>query len=278
MHERMAPVEKMQHAVTNRARSFRARVCKRPAGAYIPGAQGDESVTRFGGIAALGGAALVAASLFALSPATAQSDRAKAASSARSGRFTPAVADPRLAAALARRSSSGNFRFTPAATTTDRRRAVQVAIRARRASTPQDVARVQTASAAPPVTAVTPSSYNLGASVGWRGFALSGDVAESRDGVVTGRRASAQVGMSYRANQRITARVQASAEEAEGRQRNIAEDQAYAVDVGGSYSIGRNLDVTGGVRYRIARDRIEPLAADQRRDSQAVYVGTAFRF
>jgi hypothetical protein len=44
-----------------------------------------------------------------------------------------------------------------------------------------------------------------------------------------------------------------------------------------SYQIARNLDVTGGVRYKIQRDRLEPLA-DQRRDSQAVYVGTAFRF
>jgi hypothetical protein len=38
------------------------------------------------------------------------------------------------------------------------------------------------------------------------------------------------------------------------------------------------LDVTGGVRYRVARDRLEPLAQDDRRDSQAVYIGTAVRF
>jgi hypothetical protein len=219
---------------------------------------------------------LVAASLL-LAPAAAQTRSKAAARGASAGSFTPAVADPRLAAALAR---SGNatprFRLTPAATTAERRRPVQVAIRAR-ASTPQPGGRVQTASATP-VTAITPASFDLGASVGWRGFAISGDVAETRDGVLSGRRASAQVGMSYRANQRITARVQASAEQSEGRQRVVAEDQAYAVDVGGSYSIARNVDVTGGVRYRIARDRLEPLATDQRRDSQAVYIGTAFRF
>jgi hypothetical protein len=282
----MAHVEKMQHVQTIRAAAGRAPLCKSRGEDYIPKPTGDESVKRFGGIAALGSAALAAASLFVLSPALAQGDRGKAARGApslrgaRIGSFTPAVADPRLAAALARRgNSAGTFRFTPAMASVDRRRPVQVAIRAR-ASTPQEAARVQTAAAAAPaaVTAVTPSSYNLGASVGWRRFAISGDVAESRDGIVTGRRASAQVGMSYRANQRITARIQASAEEAEGRQRNVAEDQAYAVDVGGSFSIARGLDVTGGVRYRIARDRLEPLASDQRRDSQAVYVGTAFRF
>jgi hypothetical protein len=46
-----------------------------------------------------------------------------------------------------------------------------------------------------------------------------------------------------------------------------------ALDVGGSYSIARGIDVTGGVRYRVSRDRIEPLARDERRDSQAVYIG-----
>jgi hypothetical protein len=229
-----------------------------------------------GGIAAFGAAALVAASLAMVSPAAAQ-DRGRTARGAQIGSFTPAVADPRLAAALARRgNAAGSFRFTPATASADRRPPVRVAVRAR-AATPQEPARVQTASATP-VTAVTPSSYNLGASVGWRRFAISGDVAESRDGVVSGRHSSAEVGMSYRANQRITARIAASAEQTEGRQRNVAEDQAYAVDVGGSYSIARNLDVTGGVRYRIARDRLEPMATDQRRESQAVYVGTAFRF
>jgi hypothetical protein len=35
--------------------------------------------------------------------------------------------------------------------------------------------------------------------------------------------------------------------------------------------------VTGGVRYNIERDRLTTLQ-DDRRDSQAVYVGTAFKF
>ena len=242
---------------------------------------------RTGGMAAFGGAALVALALV-LSPASAQSDRnqsqtRRAAGSLRDapvGYFTPAVGDPRLAAALARRGTAGvvGFRFTPATTSAERSRPVRVAVRAR-AATPQDAAtRVTQTASASPVTAITPTSYNLGASVGWQRFAITGDVAETNGGVVPGRRTQQQVGVSYRANRRITARVQASAEQVEGRQRNVAEDQAYAVDVGGSYSIGRNVAVTGGVRYRIARDRLEPLTTDQRRDSQAVYIGTAFRF
>jgi len=241
----------------------------------------EESVKGFGAIAALSGTALVALSLL-LTPALAQTERQKAARpslrGAPLGSFTPAVADPRLAAILARRGNAGSgFRFTPAMASNDRDRPVRVAIRAR-AATPQEAVRAQQTASGTPVTAITPTTYNLGASVGWRRFALSGDVAESRDGVISGRRSSAQVGMSYQADRRITARVQASAEQTEGRARRVTDDQAYAVDVGGSFSIARNVDVTGGVRYRIARDRIEPLATDQRRDSQAVYIGTAFRF
>jgi hypothetical protein len=198
------------------------------------------------------------------------------------GAFTPAVADPRLAAALARRRGSqiaSNFRFTPTAVSAERGRPVRVAVRAR-AGTPQEVVRsvVQTASASTPVTAITPSSYDLGVSVGWRRFAVSGDVAQTEGGIVPSSRASARVGMSYQADSQITGRVQLSAERNEGQQRIVPNDEAVAVDVGGSYSIARNVDVTGGVRYRIARDRLEPLAGDQRRDSQAVYIGTAFRF
>jgi hypothetical protein len=249
--------------------------------AYIPSPTGDESVRGLGGIAALGGASLVAISLL-LSPALAQQERGKAQRSvslrgASVGSFTPAVADPRLAAALARRGNlAGNFRFTPAASA-ERGSPVRVAIRAR-AANPREAGRPTQTASSTSVTAITPTSYNLGASIGWRSFALSGDVARTEGGIVPGTRSSAQVGMSYRAAPRITARIQASAEEAEGQQRNLTEDQAYAVDVGGSFSIARNLDVTGGVRYRVARDRLEPLAQDQRRDSQAVYIGTAFRF
>jgi hypothetical protein len=227
----MRHVDKLQHVAMIRPPLPWSALGKDAGGDYIRGVTGDESVKPFGGVAAIGSAALVAAALL-LAPATlAQTNRAPSLR-ASSGSFTPAVADPRLAAALARRSGGSGFRFTPATATSDRRQPVRVAVRAR-ATNPQEPVRVQSASATP-ITAITPTSYNLGASVGWRRFAISGDVAETRDGIVTGRRSSAQVGMSYQANTRITARVQASAEQAEGRQRSIAEDQAYAVDVGGS--------------------------------------------
>ncbi|MGZ8283327.1 MAG: hypothetical protein ACXWUN_10315 [Allosphingosinicella sp.] len=172
----------------------------------------------------------------------------------------------------------GEFRFTPAASSSGRSRAVRVAIRAR-ANTPAEAARsVITTSSATPVTAITPSTYNLGVSLGWQRFAVSGDVAQSDGGVMPGRREAAEVGMSYQANRRLSGRVAVAAERSEGAQRLVREDEAYSLDVGGAFSIARNVDVTAGARYRIARDRLEPLSRDERRDSQAVYVGTQFRF
>jgi hypothetical protein len=113
--------------------------------------------------------------------------------------------------------------------------------------------------------------------VGWRQFALSGDVAKVDGGLLPVSREAAEVGLSY-SGKKFTGRVQVGAERADRSQPRILEsDESYSLDVGGSYSIARNLDVTGGVRYKIERDRLQPLD-DQRRDSQAVYIGTAFRF
>jgi hypothetical protein len=237
----------------------------------------------------LGGASIAALTLV-LAPALAapQQQRQKAATRKapvlRAGSFTPAVADPRLAAELARRGFNGNsFRFTPAtSSSTDRSRAVRVAVRARAATPAQAVRRMAAAAAAPAatpaaVTAITPTGYNLGVSVGWRRFALSGDVARVKGGIVPGGRAAAEVGVSYE-GKKFTGRVDVAADRTDETQaRIVAPEAGVSVGVGGSYRIGRNVDVTGGVRYRVERDRLAPLA-DERRDGQSVYVGTAFRF
>jgi hypothetical protein len=191
------------------------------------------------------------------------------------GSFTPAVRDPRLAAELARRSRASTqvttaFQFTPATTRAETPRDVRVAVRV----VPGAAAAVET----PSGTQITPSSYNLGVAVGWRRFAITGETSGTRGGLVEGSREATRVGAEYRATPRLTARVQVAAERAEGVERIVADDRAVALDVGGSYSIARNIDVTGGVRYRVSRDRIEPLARDERRDSQSVYIGTALRF
>ena len=234
---------------------------------------------RLAGIGAMGGAALTALCLI-LTPALAQSSkekRVRSAPSLRSATFTPAVADPRLAAELARRGLNGSsFRFTPASAAANRKEPVRVAVRAR-AATPAQAIRTLAESSASPVTAVTPTAYNLGASVGWRSFAISGDVAEVKGGTVPGGRRNAEVNVSYTAK-RFTGRIEVGADETDGAQTRIVPiDSSYSLGVGGSYRIARNIDVTGGVRYRVDHDKLEPVS-DQRRDSQAVYIGTAFRF
>jgi hypothetical protein len=234
------------------------------------------------GIGMAGGAALTALALV-LSPAWAASTTEQKAKkprpsvSLRSGSFTPAVTDPRLAAELVRRGFSANsFRFTPASVSPTNSRAVRVAVRAR-ASNPTEAGRRVGDASATAVTAITPAAYNLGVAVGWKRFALSGDVARVRGGALPVGREAAEVGVSYSGN-RFTGRVEAAVDRPEAPQaRAVAPDVGYSVGVGGSYRLTRNLDVTGGVRYRIQNDRLEPLA-DERRDSQAVYIGTAFRF
>jgi hypothetical protein len=230
----------------------------------------------------LGGASLAALALL-LSPALAASNQPNAKKKPRSaptlsiGSFTPAVVDPRLAAEFARRGlQPSSFRFTPSAVSSEKTKAVRVAVRAR-TITPAAVAQSPRDVVSTPVSAITPTAYNLGLSIGWKGFALSGDVAKVQGGAIPVGREAAELGISFQ-GKKFAGRVSAGAERSDGTlPRIVPIESSYSLDVGGSYSIARNLDVTGGVRYKIDRDRLEPLA-DQRRDSQAVYLGTAFRF
>lgn len=191
--------------------------------------------------------------------------------------FTPANADPRLAAAFAGKANSlSDFKFTPAPAK-GRPSQVRVAIRAR-ADGPGKV-RVADAAALTSINALTPASYNLGVAVGWRRFAVAGDVARTKDGnPALGGRESAALGVSYSVNKRLTGRVAVGADRGDGRALTpLRKADNYSLDVGGAYSLTRNIAVTGGVRYRVDHERLSALK-DDRRDSQAVYVGTAFKF
>lgn len=194
------------------------------------------------------------------------------------GSFTPAAADPRLAAFLARTElSSTGFRFTPPADPAKSRQ-VTVAVRARSTGAAQGALAARLESPAAPTLSITPSAYNLGASIGWKRFALSGDVARIDTGLAPGARERVTAGASYTAP-KWSSRVQASTDAPIGNEpRLLAPERSYSLDVGGSVAVARNLDVTAGVQYRLReRDRLQPLA-DDRRDAQAVYLGTAFRF
>jgi hypothetical protein len=187
--------------------------------------------------------------------------------------FTPANADPKLAASLAGRGLSlEDFRFTPAPAK-GRPSQLRIAIRARTAAP-----AAAEGMAAPAVGALTPTSYNLGVAVGWRRFAVAGDVAKLKSpDPALGERESAVLGVSYNLK-KFSGRVAVGAERTDkGTLPALRKGDNVSLDVGGSYSLSRRVALTGGVRYQVERDRLNKLN-DERRDSQAVYVGTAFKF
>lgn len=193
--------------------------------------------------------------------------------------FTPANADPKLAASIAGKGLSlTDFKFTPAPAK-GRPSQVRVAIRARAAESGGNrLTDANAASAAGAASMLAPVSYNLGVAVGWRRFAVAGDVAKTKEAVpALGGRESAVVGVSY-SLKKFTGRVAVGAERSEGNPvPALRKNDNVSFDLGGSYSVSRRVALTGGVRYQIEHDRMAAIK-DDRRDSQAVYIGTAFKF
>ncbi|MEO1046135.1 MAG: hypothetical protein AAFX04_11905 [Pseudomonadota bacterium] len=197
------------------------------------------------------------------------------------GSFTPASIDDTLVSSLklADLKVSSNFRFTPAAEDGTGKRAVTVAARvlseASEAVAIREAAAEVGAGVAP--VKITPTSYSLGVAKGWQTFALPDTVKKidvpdlSELGSAPGRGDS---GKKSRFNPRIELD---SSTQVGSSPRTFEGDTAYSVDVGGSYRVSGNLNVTAGVRLRDERDRLAPLTGKQT-DSQAVYVGTQFRF
>lgn len=231
-------------------------------------------VTTAGGKAAL----MLAASALVMTPAIGLAAAEKARPPAISlsfdkiSTFTPASADPRLAAIFAgRQGSIADFQFTPAAAK-GRPSQLRVAIRAGGVPTPARPVEVASA-----VNNLAPAQYDLGMAVGWKRLAVAGDVSRtSSPDPVIGTRETAVVGVSYNLK-KFTGRIAFGGERNESRVAALARPDSMSVDVGGAYNLSRNIALTGGVRYKIERDQIPALAED-RRDSKAVYVGTAFKF
>jgi len=193
------------------------------------------------------------------------------------GAFTPAAADPRIAAAFARNGlgtagfSGGAFRFTPSGAPSGGHRAVTVAVRARAVNRTDAAKALQLAT-----DQVAPSAYSLGASIGWHRFALSGDVARIDGGLLPISRESADVGLSF-SGKRWATKVDVATDRALPNQPAFGIDQSWSVGLGGSYALSHNLDLSGGIRYKAQHEQLFSLT-DNRRDSQAVYLGTTFKF
>jgi hypothetical protein len=230
-----------------------------------------------------GGCALALAALFVVPAASADAKsrrhhRGSAASAPAFNAFTPAAADPRLAAAFARSGlgdanfNDGAFRFTPSGSSSSTHRAITVAVRSR-AITRQQAAKTM----ALPSDGLAPSAYSLGASIGWKRFALSGDVQKVDGGLLPTGRESVDLGLIF-SGRRWTTELDLQGERAAGpKLPAIPSDESFSVGLGGSYALSRRFNVTGGVRYKQQREQIQSFT-DDRRDSQAVYLGTTFKF
>lgn len=203
--------------------------------------------------------------------------------------FTPASADPRIARMVAERrgGDARMMRFTPAANGSVRpNRAVTVAVRidpqaAKALSARNALESSRDRNSGSGGLRIAPTRYNLGLARGYASFAqapapalsskLSGaEIPDLADFVPS---AGAQKQPS-----RFAARIELEEEYKPAPASESAErlgDQM--LDVAGSYRLTRNLDVTAGVRYQQDRD-ILPLPQMDQQDSQAVYIGTQFRF
>ena len=126
------------------------------------------------------------------------------------------------------------------------------------------------------------AAYNLGVSRGYQGFgttgfALPGD-AGKQDIPDLSTFTSVDGSSAGGATSRLAPHLLLGEHERPGRApRTLESIGEQSVDLGGSYRLTRNIDVTAGVRYSQDRDRLTP-PAENKTDNQAVYVGTQFRF
>ena len=171
------------------------------------------------------------------------------------------------------RSSLDDFKFTPAAAK-GRPSDIRVAIRARSWHRRRIVRSSRGCTGGP---ALTPAAFSLGAAVGWRRFALSGDLTKVDEPRFGDRRSQERDRRGQLNLSKFTGRVALGADRGNGRIAALTQPDNVSVDVGAAYNLNRRVALTGGVRYRVDQNRAATIT-DQRRDSQAVYVGTAFKF
>lgn len=196
------------------------------------------------------------------------------------GSFTPVTRDQRLALAYAdaaRESQTRSFKFTPASGASKGERSLTVVVR--------EVAADSILNRHPqPNLGLAPVAYNLGRAKGLDRFA--GDTAATTRELspITESVQMPSSNFAIRAkpsrfstNLQLEAREQTATEPTSNAPQTLGSEKSYAVDLSSSYSLTRHIDVQAGVRYRGPDNRLVPMT-DQKQDSQAVYVGTKFKF
>ncbi|NNC59994.1 MAG: hypothetical protein HKO05_08375 [Erythrobacter sp.] len=202
-------------------------------------------------------------------------------------RFTPAGVDPALAERVNNRYAAARkaMRFTPAANTAVTDRTVTVAVRlddetARAISIRSAMDRVDQGPGRRDLR-IAPTRFDLGIARGIQSFAkpaseLPGGISKIEMPDLAEFRPSA--GTAADKPSRFQPRIALENEREVGRApRTLEGSGEQSVNVGGSYRVTRNLDVTAGVRLSQERSKLAPLT-DGVEDDQAVYVGTQLRF
>ena len=189
--------------------------------------------------------------------------------------FTPASADPKLAALIARNGvGATSFRFTPAESRGIRRPVVN-ALQITAPKTGVVTLRGLGGDTSAPAVGIAPIKYNLVSTTAAKRLTVPGtaDTIKVDLGTSPGTR-RIEPGFNLSKPSKLKAVTDRPPTDT-----RLTSDAPQMIDVGGAYSLRRNIDVTAGVRYKSPdRDRLAPMPDDRRVDSQAVYVGTTFKF
>ena len=125
-----------------------------------------------------------------------------------------------------------------------------------------------------------PMAFSLNGAHNWRKFALPESVGrKALDPVPVETMVDAKnFSLDDGKKDRFSTKVLIESRREPSAARNPAAEKDYSLDLASSYSLTRNLNVTAGVRYNNSvAGRLTPMT-DDRQDSQAVYLGTVFKF
>jgi hypothetical protein len=240
-------------------------------------------------VALAAGAAALLSPVFVSAVAAKLNISTSASSQSWMDRFTPAGVDTRLAEKMRRDraavASVKDFPFTPAGASQRKDEIITVAARANSrlsanaVSVRSAIANIEAGRGG--TVRLNNSDYQLTASRGWQGFntpvAQAVTIEQPRLDELVGKGDFSLEGTPKKKPSRFNTEMSVAKVGNVANPRGNAAAGDYAMNVGGSFSISRRVDLTAGVRYSSERDRVAP-AADNRADSEAVYVGTKIRF
>ena len=208
--------------------------------------------------------------------------------------FTPSGVDSRIAQLHQERFSNQNaiktnalFRFTPAGLDKISNRTLTVA--ARTSETPKAVnirnALTKDSPASAALSALQTTKYSLKQDKGWKGFELTAlpklpvtDTAGRLNRITTPTiNYKLKSDKEDKPSRFSTSMKIAKPSDATPSPLGNAAGEDYILNLGGSFSISKRIDLTAGVRYDRQND-IPLSSSDNREDSEAVYVGTKIRF